>query len=272
VIWAGAIGAMREVHCWTDRPAKWWPQGVDRPQDTPAPPTTLDWDCGWHAPERPYHPDYHPFKWRGWWDFGTGALGDMGCHIFDAPFWALKLGHPTTVEATSTPVNGETAPLASLVSYTFPERDGRPEVRLTWYDGGLRPRRPDELEDGRPLGNQNGGILFIGDKGKILASDENAQDPRLIPESRMKEFQQPAKSIPRVEGSHEQDWIRACKGGPAAGSNFDYAGPLTEVVLLGNLAIRCGRKLHWDGPSMKATNAPEVEKYVQGEYRKGWTL
>jgi predicted dehydrogenase len=269
----GAIGPVREVHCWTDRPARWWPQGVDRPGDTPAVPSTLDWDL-WlgPAPDRPYHPAYLPFKWRGWWDFGTGALGDMGCHIFDAPFWALDLGYPTIVEASSTPVNAETAPLASIVHYTFPERSGRPEVRLTWYDGGIRPPRPPELEDGRPLGNKNGGVLFVGDRGKILASDENAQNPRLIPESRMKEYQQPAKSIPRVEGTHEENWIRACKGGPVAGSNFDYAGPLTEIVLLGNLAIRSGQKLSWDGPNMKVANAPDLERYVRSEYRKGWTL
>lgn len=272
-IWDGAIGTVREVHCWTDRPAAWWPQGVDRPKDAPAVPATLEWDL-WLGParERPYHPAYLPFKWRGWWDFGTGALGDMGCHIFDAPFWALKLGYPTTVEASFTPVNAETAPLAATVHYTFPEREGRPEVRLTWYDGGLRPRRPPELEDGRPMGNKNGGILFVGEKGTILASDENAQDPRLIPETRMREYKQPAKTIPRVQGTHEQDWIRACKGGTPAGSNFEYAGPLSEVVLLGNLAIRTGQKLHWDGPNMKATNVPDAEQYIRGEHRKGWEV
>ncbi len=269
----GAIGTVEEVHCWTDRPAGWWPQGVDRPKEAPPVPATLDWDL-WLGPaaERPYHPAYAPFKWRGWWDFGTGALGDMGCHIFDAPFWALKLGHPATVEASFTPVNEETGPLASLIRYTFPERDGRPPVALTWYDGGLRPCRPPDLEDGRPMGNKNGGVLFVGDKGTILASDENAKDPRLIPETRMKEYRQPTKSIPRIAGSHEQDWIRACKGGPRAGSNFDYSGPLTEVVLLGNLAVRTGQKLYWDGPAMKVTNVPEASRYIQSKYRKGWSL
>jgi len=272
-IWDGAIGTVRHVHCWTDRPAGWWPQGVDRPKDTPPAPSTLDWDL-WLGPaaERPYHPAYLPFKWRGWWDFGTGALGDMGCHIFDAPFWALKLGHPATVEASFTPVNAETGPLASLIHYTFPERDGRPPVQLTWYDGGLRPHRPPDLEDGRPLGNKNGGVLFVGDKGTIMASDENAKDPQLIPETRMKEYKQPPKSIPRIDGSHEEDWIRASKGGPAAGSSFDYSGPLTEVVLLGNLAIRTGQKLYWDSAAMKVSNVPDASRYIRLEYRKGWSL
>lgn len=271
ILKSGFLGPIQEVHVVTNRPV--WPQGIDRPEPADPPPF-LDWEV-WlgPAPYRDYAPDsYHDFRWRGWWDFGTGALGDMGCHIFDAPFWALKLGHPTSVEASCTPVNSETAPLAAMVSYVFPERDERPEVKLTWYDGGLRPRRPPELEDGRPMGNKNGGILFVGDKGTIMASDENAQDPRLIPETRMKEYKRPPRSIPRVRGSHEQNWIEAAKGGPPAGSNFDYAGPLTEIVLLGNVAIRSGAKLRWDGPGMKVTNVPEANRFLRDEYREGWSL
>jgi len=268
----GAIGPVREVHAWTDRPMGWWPQGVDRPTDTPPTPDTLDWDL-WlgPAPERPYHPAYHPFAWRGWWDFGTGALGDMGCHIFDAPFWALKLGHPMSVDASSTEVNSETAPLASIIHYQFPARGDMPPVKLTWYDGGLKPARPDELEDGRPMGNKNGGVLLVGDNGTIMAKDENAQDPQLIPRSRMEAYKQPEKTIPRSIG-HYQEWIEACKGGKPAGANFDYAGPLTEVVLLGNVALRAGTKLYWDAPNMRITNVPEANQFLRTEYRKGWTL
>ena len=271
----GAIGPVREVHCWTDRPAGWWPQGVERPKDAPAAPATLDWDL-WlgPAPVRPYHPAYVPFAWRGWWDFGCGALGDMGCHIFDSPFFALNLGYPTSVEAVSSPVNRETGPVASIIRYEFPARGEMPPVKLTWYDGGLLPPRPEELEPGRRLGNENGGILYIGDKGKIMASDENAQSPCLIPQSRMNEYKRPPKTIPRSVG-HHAEWVQACKGGPPAGANFDYAGPLTEVVLLGNVVIRTGektRKLEWDGPGMKCTNVDAANQFVRNEYRKGWSL
>ena len=271
-IWAGAIGPVREVHIWTDRPKGWWPQGVERPQDTPPVPPTLDWDL-WlgPAPSRPYHPAYTPFKWRGWWDFGCGALGDMGCHLMDAPYWALDLGYPTSVEASSTAVNSETGPLASMVHYHFPARGDKPPVMLTWYDGGLLPARPAELPDGQPMGNENGGVIFVGDKGKILAADENAQHPGLLPGSLANDFPKPEKSIPRSTG-HHRDWIAACKGGQPSGANFDYSGPLTENVLLGNLAIRAGKKLDWDGPNMKSTNVPEANDLVHCQYREGWTL
>jgi len=274
-IWAGAIGPVREVHVWTDRPLRglsdvYWPQGVGRPDDRPSPPDTLDWDL-WlgPAPHRPYHPSYVPFKWRGWWDFGTGALGDMGCHIIDAGYWALHLGHPTSVKAITTPVNSETAPSASVVEYMFPSRGESPAVKLTWYDGGLKPTRPDELEPGRSL--PAGGLIFVGDKGKIL-SGSYGSGARLIPETKMQEYQRPEPTIPRIKGGHHQDWIRACKGGELACSNFDYAGPLAEVVLLGNIAIRAGRELVWDGANMKVTNYPEANKFVSCDYRDGWTL
>ncbi len=274
-IWDGAIGPVREVHVWTDRPlrglnAVYWPQGVERPKDTPPVPDTLDWNL-WlgPAPERPYHPAYMPFKWRGWWDFGTGALGDIGCHSIDPIFRALKLGHPTSVEAVSSLVNKETYPVASMVRYQFPERAGFPPVKLTWYDGGMRPPRPEELEDGQRLGT--GGVLFIGDKGKMLGY-------RLIPNSRMKEYKKPPQMIDRSPG-HFVEWIEACKGGKPAGSNFDHAGPLAEVVLLGNVALRPElrekmnrTKLHWDGPEMKITNIPEANEFLRREYREGWTL
>jgi len=284
-IWDGAIGPVREVHVWTDRPLRgldkvYWPQGIDRPEDTPPVPEGLDWDL-WlgPAPYRPYHPAYVPHDWRGWWDFGTGALGDIGCHRIDPVFRALKLGHPTSVQASSTLVNTETYPVASMVHYEFPSREDMPPVKLTWYDGGLRPPRPNELDQGQLVSAKQAGagqmgtngILFIGDKGKML-------EYRLIPESRSKEYGKPPLVLPRSPG-HFVEWIEACKGGKPAGSNFDHAGTLAEVVLLGNVALRpelreklTRTKLLWDGPNMKITNVPEANEYLRREYRKGWTL
>ncbi|MBN1816582.1 MAG: Gfo/Idh/MocA family oxidoreductase [Sedimentisphaerales bacterium] len=275
MIWDGAIGAIREVHVWTDRPNRgftdvYWPQGVGRPMDTPPVPEGLDWDLFLGpAPVRPYHPAYHPFRWRGWWDFGTGALGDIGCHSLDPIFRAMKLGHPLTVQAVSTLVNRETYPSGSIVKYEFPARGDMPAVTLTWYDGGMKPFRPEELEEGRQLGTN--GTLFVGDKGKIL-------DGRIIPESKQKEYTMPPKSLPRSPG-HYEEWITACKGGEPAGSNFSFAGPLTEVVLLGNIALRLELKekvsrlkLQWDPENLKITNLPEANQFLHVEYRKGWTL
>ena len=274
-IWAGAIGPVREVHVWTDRPLRglsdvYWPQGVGRPEDMPPVPDTLDWDL-WlgPAPERPYHPCYAPFKWRGWWDFGTGALGDIGCHSID-PIWrALKLEAPVTVEAACTLVNKETYPVASRVTYQFGTRGDMPPVKLHWYDGGMRPPRPDELDEGQQFGE--GGTLFVGDKGKMLGHT-------VIPESRRKEFGAPPKVLERSPG-HHQEWIDACKGGKPAGSNFDHAGPLAEAVLLGNVALRADLKpkltrtrLHWDSENFKITNMPEANQYLKRDYREGWTL
>ena len=275
MIWDGAIGPVREVHVWTDRPNRglldvYWPQGVGRPADTPPVPDQLDWDLFLGpSPERPYNPAYHPFRWRGWWDFGTGALGDIGCHTLDPVFRALKLGHPLTVQAVSTLVNKETYPLASSVKYEFPARGDMPPVTVTWYDGGLRPHRPDDLEDGLTVGDN--GTLYIGDKGKIL-------DGRIIPESKRREYKAPAPSVPRSPG-HYEEWLAACRGGAPAGSNFDWAGTLTEVVLLGNIALRMElkeqvtrHKLNWDPEAFKITNLPEASQFLHVEYRKGWEL
>ena len=268
-IWDGAIGPVREVHSWCNRPIS--PRGQDRPKETPPVPDGLSWDL-WlgTAPKRPYHSCYLPFSWRGWWDFGTGVLGDIGCHQFAPIFRALKLGYPTSVEACSSGVNSETAPLASIVRYEFPARGDMPPVKLTWYDGGLMPPRPAELEDGRRYGGADSN-LYVGDKGKMLGH-------RLIPEARMKEYKQPSKTLPRSPG-HHKEWIRACKDGPPAGSNFEVSGPMAEVVLLGNIAVRMGQtlyekglKLYYDGPNMRITNMPEANKYIRREYRKGWTL
>ena len=268
-IWDDAIGPVREIHSWCNRPIS--PRGIDRPKDTPPVPETLDWDL-WlgPAPKRPYHPCYLPFTWRGWWDFGSGVLGDIGCHQFAPIFRALKLGYPTSVEACSSGVNVETAPLASIVRYEFPARAGMPPLKLTWYDGGLMPARPEELKEGLRFGNADDN-LFIGDKGKMLGH-------RLIPEAKSKEYGRPPRVLPRSPG-HHKEWINACKGGEPAGSNFDVSGPLTEVVLLGNVALRMGQqlyekglKLYYDGPNMKVTNLPEANKYIRSEYREGWVL
>ena len=267
----GAIGQVHEVHAWTDRPGGRWAQGIERPEETPRVPRTLDWDL-WlgPAPYRPYNPAYLPFAWRGWWDFGTGSLGDMGCHIMDTPVWVLNLGHPTSVEAISTPVNLETAPLSSIVTYHFPARGKLPPVKMTWYDGGLMPRKPEELEEGRRMGDNDGGVLLEGDKGTIMCGCYG-NNPRLIPETKMAAYEQPAKTISRSPGINK-GWIEACKGGQPASSNFDVSGPLTEIVLLGNLALRTGKRLEWDGPNMKVTNFPEANEYVHREYREEWSL
>jgi predicted dehydrogenase len=280
-IWDGAIGPVREVHAWTNRPV--WPQGIDRPKETPPVPATLDWDL-WlgPAPYRPYHPSYLPFNWRAWWDFGTGALGDMACHVLDPVFSALKLSYPTRVEACHSYEvhemwkrfdNKETYPSASIVRYEFPARENMPAVKLTWYDGGMLPQRPEELERGRQVGGS--GVIFVGDKGKLMCGTYG-DSPRLIPETRMREYKRPPKTLPRIEGDvggHEKNWVRACKGGEPACSDFDYGGFLTEAVLMGNLAIRHpGVRLNWDGENMRVTNLPEANEYVQRQYRQGWTL
>ena len=267
----GAIGEVSEVHCWTNRPIRNWPQGVDRPKGKARVPRGLDWDK-WigPAPMRPFNPAYLPFVWRGWWDFGTGVMGDMGCHVMDIPVEALKLGHPDSVVASSTPVNNETAPLACLVNYEFPARGSMPPVTMTWYDGGLQPPRPPELEDGRRI--PSSGTIFVGSKGKIMCSDYG-DNARIIPETKMKAYTLPPKTIPRVSESH-LNFVEAIQGDFQATSNFDVAGPLTEIVLLTNLAIRAGRnvRLLWDGPNMKVTNVEDANKYVKREYRKGWSL
>jgi len=283
-IWDGAIGPVREVHCWTNRPV--WPQSVevDRPKETPAVPATLDWDL-WIGPAamRPYHPTYHPGTWRAWWDFGTGSLGDLGCHIMDPAFWALKLKYPVSVEGCistywqglwqKTEPKNEQYPRSTIVRYKFPAREGMPEVKLTWWDGGMMPPRPEALEKGRRMGDDDGGVLLIGDKGLLMCGCYGS-GPRLVPESRMKEYRQPAKTLERVPGGrHEQDWVRACKGGKPASSSFDYSGPFAETVLMGNLAIRYpNRELLWDGGKMEVTNDKEANAYVRRQYRQGWTL
>lgn len=279
----GAIGEVREVHAWTDRPVGGDPwsdfEVRARPADTPPVPKTLDWDR-WLGPVafRPYHPAYLPLKWRAWQAFGTGALGDMGCHILDPAFWALQLGPPETVEATSThyepAVASETYPRASIVRYTFPARGARPPVKLTWTDGRLLPPIPSELELDRRL--PGSGALLIGDKGVILHGSHGADGVRLIPETRMKEYTRPPQTLRRVKGTHEGDWIRAIKEGPGGvppTSPFEYGGALTEMVLLGVVAVRMkDQRLVWDSKNLRFTNNDKANELLRIQYRPGWTL
>jgi predicted dehydrogenase len=268
----GAIGQIREVHAWSNRKPDISPRGIARPKETPPVPDYLNWDL-WVGPSpmRPYHPCYLPFAWRGWWDFGTGVLGDIGCHELSAIFKCLKLGHPATIEACSTnwqqgdEISRETAPLASITRYTFAPSENHGPFTITWYDGGMQPPRPDELEEGRQFAVGDG-IMYVGDKGKMLRH-------RLIPETKMAEYKKPAPTLPRSPG-HYQEWVQACKGGKPAGSDFvDHAAHLAEVVLLGNIAIRTNSKLHWDPVNMKFKgNIAEADALVNPPYRTGWSL
>jgi len=263
---AGVIGPVREVHVWSDRPI--WPQGIDRPKDTPPVPPHLKWDL-WlgPAPWRPYHPAYVPFKWRGWWDFGTGALGDMGIHNADVAFWGLKLGAPTSAEAEVSDVHAETAPKWSIIRFEFPARGSLPPLKFTWYDGGKKP--PKELAGGQEL--PTNGALMIGKKGTMLSPDWHADKFKLLPEEKFKGFEGPEQTIPRSPG-HHKEWVVACKGGSPAMADFSYSGPMTEAVLLGNVAIRAGEKIEWDAEKLKVTNCPKANEFIRREYRSGWTL
>jgi len=268
LVQAGVLGDVREVHVWTDRPI--WPQGVDRPAGEDPVPENLLWEL-WlgPAPWRPYKKDvYHSFKWRGWWDFGTGALGDMACHNTDAAFWSLKLDAPVSVEAESSGANKETCPNWSIIRFEFPARGSMPPVRLTWYDGGKLPSR--DLVGGEEL--PKNGTIMVGSKAKIVFRDWNPNGFRLLPEDKFKDFQGPPQTVPRAPNGPYREWIEACKGGPACLSNFEYAGRLTETVLLGNVAIRLGKKFDWDATNLKAMNTPEADQYIHREYRKGWTF
>ncbi len=264
IIKSGMIGKVRKVDIFSN---KNWGGGT-RPKETPPVPETLDWDL-WlgPAPWRPYHRAYVPGDWRRWWDFGTGTLGDMGCHIIDPVFWALDLKYPISVEAHPSKFNNETYPQATTVRWEFPARGKLPPDTVTWYDGVNRPILPKELEPGRKLPGQGG--LYYGEKGTIMAPHMGG--PRLIPDSKMRGFKAPEPFLGRGI-DHYQEWIRACKGGPKPLANFDYSGPLSETILLGNVAARAGKKLFWDGPNFKVTNMPEAEKYLKREYREGWRL
>ncbi len=261
----GVIGQIREAHVWTDRPV--WPQGIDRPADLPAVAGGLKWDL-WlgPAPARPYHSAYHPFKWRGFWDFGTGALGDMACHTMDMAFWALDLKAPTSIVAKTSEVNNETAPKWSIIRYEFPKRGNLAPVSVTWYDGGKKP--PAKLAYGQKLpGN---GSLLVGEKGTLFVPSYWGEG-KLLPLGDFSNYKGPSPSLPKPVG-HYKEWLIACKGGPAALSNFDYAADLTGMVLLGNLAVRLGKKITWDDEKMCCVGLPEADPLIRREYREGWTL
>ncbi len=280
-IWDGAIGDIEEVYCWTNRPI--WPQGIEAPTTMPSVPPTLDWDL-WLGPAawRPYHPSYVPFAWRGFWDFGTGAIGDMGAHILDHAYWPLKLEYPEYVQATSTPYTEASAPQAELVTYDFPARNGMKPVRLTWIDGGFKPPRPLDMEQERMLGDGGGGVLFLGSKGNLMCS-VYGRNPRIIPEAKMRDYLRDLKDrggvenpIPRSPGITEE-WLRAIKEGKKemATTNFDYSGPLTETMLMGNVAVRVADEnkiLEWDRENGKFANSDRANDLMHMEYRKGWDL
>jgi predicted dehydrogenase len=318
---AGVIGPVREVHAWTNRPI--WPQGQaalderNRLAGQPKP-AGLDWDL-WlgPAPDRPFNGCYVPFRWRGWWDFGTGALGDMACHIVDMPYWALDLGWPTSVEAQSSGLTDETGPVWSTITYQFPARQSvgggeqggavgppavveQPPVKFVWYDGSrdgkqnapyeLLQRATEQAAEEEPVaepasdspakkkkqaqaGIDSPGrwdLILVGDLGLMLFQ-RGSTNWIVTPTSRLEALADLPRTIPRV-ANEDAEWIEACKGGPKALSNFDYSGPLTEMVLLGNLAVRLGKPLQWDAQKLQATNAPEADELIRRQYRPGWEL
>jgi predicted dehydrogenase len=260
LVQSGAVGPVREVHVWCDR--SWG--GKDRPKDTPPVPKGLHWDV-WlgPAPERPYNPAYHPFNWRGWWDFGGGTLADMACHYTDLPFWALGLRHPTKVVAEGPPPHKESTAVWLIVHYEFPARGSLPPVRLTWYDGGKKPALLPEAISPK----WKSGVLFVGDRGMLLA-DYNRH--KLLPEKQFAGFQPPKPFIPASIG-HHKEWVEACKSGGPTTCNFNYSGALTEAVLLGNVAYRSGTGFTWNAAELKASEAA-AQALVHKEYRKGWSL
>jgi predicted dehydrogenase len=290
---AGAIGDVREVHVWTNRPLAYWPQGIPRPQAQRnvtemrwnmsgvlarlshamglySAPETLAWDLFLGpGPLVEYHPVYHPFNWRGWVDWGTGAIGDMGAHLLDHAYWALDLGYPTTVETVATPFNNACYPMATKTYYEFPARGTRPAVRLTWYDGGLMPQRPEEMGD-EPLKGE-GGALLIGSKGKLLY-DTYGQNSRLLPKALQDAVGMPVQALPRITVSHEQNWADAAKGKAEVSCPFEYAAKLTEVMLLGVVALRAGGKIHYNAEDMRITSPAAANEYIRRDYRRGWSL
>ena len=320
IVASGVLGKIHEVHVWTDRPVRYWAQGIPRPRNAQAaaaaataaatqtintrpqwnmgtvdravlsamaandhtPPPGMNWDLYLGvAPEIPYHPAYHPFAWRGWIDFGVGAIGDMGAHLIDQPFTALDLGYPTSVVASSSPwgggnANPSTYPMATTVQYQYPAAGKRGPVKLFWYDGGLMPPRPDSLPDDTPMtnpGSDGGGGMFVGEKG-IMFYETYGNNPRIFPEKTAAAAEKVAKTAPRVVGSHEGNWIAAAKGEATASSPFSQAAPLTETMLLGIVALRAGqgKKILYDGANMTITNVPEANAFLTRAYRKGWEL
>jgi predicted dehydrogenase len=261
---AGAIGPVRQVHVITDRPGNFWQQGLDVPADEQAVPPSLHWDL-WLGPaaERPYHPAYVPFRWRGWWDFGCGAIGDMAIHLMDPAFWGLKLGGPVKVSSEGPPPHPASGPTWMISRFEFGEREGRPPCQVVWYEGTATP--PAEIAAELPMN----GSLFVGDEGRIAIAHDG--QPTLLPAEKYKDYQPPEPSLPRSPGHHRQ-WIEAAKTGSRTGSNFQYAGPFTEVVLLGNVAYRVGKPITWDPAAFAISDVPEANDLLGKEYRSGWEL
>jgi predicted dehydrogenase len=322
IIGAGAIGPVREVHVWTDRPQRYWAQGIPRParpvraidgpvlgapaaaaappaptstgsvpprwsirtvdnavlramaENPQSPPPGLRWDLFLGpAPDTPYHPVYHPFSWRGWPEFGVSAIGDMGAHLLDQPYWALELGYPSSVIASSTPWGGTrdspgAYPLAMTARYEFAARGAKPPVTLHWYDGGLMPALSQDIVLPREDG---GGGVFVGEQG-YLTYETYGANPKVYPEAAAARAESVPRTIPRIEVPHEINWAQACKGEAVASCPFDYAAPLTELMLLGVVALKAGqsRKILYDGAGMNITNIPEANSYLTREFRAGW--
>ena len=271
IVRAGGIGTVREVHVWTNRAGRFWKQAMGRPTATPPVPNNVHWYL-WlgSSPDRPYHPIYHPFSWRGWLDFGTGALGDMACHTANMAVMALDLFDPIAVEAQSSGVvDNETYPTWSVITYEFAQRGKRPPVKLVWYDGGKRP--PQDLVAGSNVKMPSSGSILVGDKGTLYSPNDYGARFQLLPKEKFAAYKKPAQTLPRSPG-HFKEFAIACQGGPAAMSNFDYASRLTETMILGNVALRVGRKIQWDAKNMRVTNAPEAAQYIKTAYRPGFGL
>jgi len=279
VVQSGALGPVTEVHVWTNRPI--WPQApklTKRPEPKPVP-SHVHWDV-WlgPAPERPYADGYHPFAWRGFWDFGTGALGDMACHTANLPYRALKLGYPTSVSAENGEINPETYPGWATITFQFPARGDLPPVKFVWYEGhrdGKKNLPPREHFHGQQP--KDSGALMVGAKGTLYSPSDYGGSYVLLPKQNFEGYKPPERTLPRNgrdDDGMKEEWVRAIMENKPeiAYSNFDIAGMLTETILLGNVAMRAGKKLEWDGENMKFTNAPDAEKFLHFEYRKGWTL
>ncbi|HZL89534.1 MAG TPA: Gfo/Idh/MocA family oxidoreductase [Pirellulaceae bacterium] len=264
LIQSGAIGPVHQVHIITDRPGRIWPQGISKPTDKPPVPEHLQWDL-WLGPAsvRDYHPAYVPFKWRGWWDFGCGAIGDMAIHLMDPAFWALELGGPVKVTSKGPPPHPDCGPIAMETRFEFAARGKLPPVEVFWYEGEARP--PEEIAKELPMN----GSLFIGAKGRIAIQHD--QMPKLLPEKEFADFKGPEPYLPKSPGHHEQ-WIAACKTGSKTGSHFGYAGPFTEIVLLGNVAYRIGKTVEYDPAQMKITNVSDANALLSKAYRSGWEV
>lgn len=281
IVQSGAIGAVREVHVWTNRPAQYWKQAPDivaRPKDTPPVPKHIHWDAFLGpAPVRPYHPVYHPMSWRGFWDFGTGAMGDMACHTANLAFMALKLGLPTRVAAQSGEINPETYPAWATITYEFPARAELPAVKLIWYEGsrdGKRNLPPAELAATKEL--PTSGLILIGDEGSLFSPNDYGGSHVLLPKEKFADYKAPEPRLPRLGGDIDDqmkaEWVRAIQGGPPPMSNFAYSGSLTEAMLLGNVAIRVGKPLEYDADTMTVTNGSAAAPFLKPEFRKGWEI